>query len=249
MQAVVALPGDGGRGGVEGAARRALARVVGLELVDVGGERARRLDARLQALEQTRLDGQAIELAREVAGVERVEEQAVDLVDDGLAEAAEARDDERDPAGQALGGHQRRAVPPHGGHDGDVDAGQQLGQRRRAEGAAQLDHAAAVGGAQARGEALVDLAVHEHAQVLLGALGGLDQQLRALVRVGGAEEGDGQALAGAAGPPVAPELLPRLVRGRHGLADDVDHVAPGSPARRGWRAWRRTPRGRPRRRA
>jgi hypothetical protein len=40
-----------------------------------------------------------------------------------------------------------------------------------------------------------------------------------------AEEGDGEALAGAAGPPVAPEPLPRLVRGRHGLADDVDHLA------------------------
>ena len=50
VQAVVALPGDGGRGGVEGAARRALAGVVGLELVDVGGERARRLDPGLQAL-------------------------------------------------------------------------------------------------------------------------------------------------------------------------------------------------------
>ena len=159
MQAVVALPGDGGRGGVEGGARGPLASVVGLELVDVGGERARRLDPGLQALQQARLGGQAIELAREVARVERVEEQAVDLVDDGLAEAAEAGDDEGTrPArhSAAISGAQSHHI---GGHDGDVDAGQQLGQRRGAEGAAQLDHAAPVGGAQARGEALVDLAV------------------------------------------------------------------------------------------
>ena len=204
VQAVVALPGDGGRGGVEGAARRALASVVGLELVDVGGERARRLDPGLQALQQARLGGQAIELAREVARVERVEEQAVDLVDDGLAEAAEA--------GTTRGRGRPGTRRPSAGRSpttwracGDVDAGQQLRQRRGAERAAQLDHAAPVGGAQARGEALVDLAVHEHAQVLLGALGRLHQQLRALVRVGGAEEGDGQALAGAAGQPIAPE--------------------------------------------
>ena len=49
----------------------------------------------LQALEQARLAGEAIELAREVAGVEAVEEQAVDLVAHGLAQAAQARGDER----------------------------------------------------------------------------------------------------------------------------------------------------------
>ena len=155
-----------GRGGRRGRARRALAGVVGLELVDVLGEGARRLDAGLQALEQARLAGEAIELAREVAGVEAVEEQAVDLVAHGLAEAAEARGDQRHAPGQALGRHQRRAVPPHRGHDGDVDAGEQLGQLGGAEGAAQLDHAAARRAARSwRGEALVDLAVDEHAQL------------------------------------------------------------------------------------
>ena len=78
VQSVVALPGDGGRGGRQRRARGALAGVVGLELVDVRGERARRLDPGLKALEQAGLAGQAIELAREVAGVEAVEEQAVD---------------------------------------------------------------------------------------------------------------------------------------------------------------------------
>jgi hypothetical protein len=128
VQAVVALPRDGrGRGG-ERRARRAPAGVVGLELVDVLGERARSLDAGLQALEQARLAGEAIELAREVARVEAVEEQAVDLVAHGLAQAAQARGDERHAPGQALGRHQRRAVPPQRGHHGDVDAGEQLGQ-------------------------------------------------------------------------------------------------------------------------
>ncbi len=224
MQPVVALPGDGRGGGRERRARRALAGVVGLELVDVLGERARRLDAGLQALEQARLAGEAIELAGEVAGVETVEEQAVDLVAHGLAQAAEARGDERHAAGQALGRHQRRAVPPQGGHHGDVDTGEQLGQLGGAEGAAQLDHAARVGGAQLAGEALVDLAVDEDAQLAAGALGGLDQQLGALVRVGGAEEGDGQALAAATGTPVAAQALPDLVGGGDGLLDDVDHL-------------------------
>jgi hypothetical protein len=225
VQPVVALPGDGRRGDVELGARGARAGVVGLELVDVLGEPARRLDVRLQALEQAGLPGQPIELAGEVVGVERVEEQAVDLVDDRLTQAAEAGNDERDAAGEALGGHQWRAVPPHRGHDGDVDAGQQLGKRGGAERAAQLDHAAPVCGEQARGEALGDLAVDEHAQVVLGALGGLDEELRALVRVRGAEEGDGQRLADAARLAVAAECVPGVVRGGDGLADDVDHLA------------------------
>ena len=224
VQSVVALPGDGGCGGRQRRARGALPAVVGLELVDVLGERARRLDPVLKALEQAGLAGQAIELAREVAGVQAVEEQAVDAVAHGLAQAAEARGDERHAPGQALGRHQRRAVPPQRGHDRDVDAGQQLGQLGGPEGAAQLDHAARVGGAQLAGEALVDLAVDEHAQLVTGALGGLDQQLRALVRVGGAEEGDGQALPAATGAPVAAQALPDLVGGRDGLLDDVDHL-------------------------
>src|SRR3954453_18963223 len=88
--AIAASGGPGQRG-----ARRAGAGVVGLELVDVLGERARGLDAVLQALEQARLAGEAIELAREVAGVEAVEERALDLVAHCLAQAAEARGDER----------------------------------------------------------------------------------------------------------------------------------------------------------
>ena len=167
----------------------------------------------------------------------------------GLAQAAEARGDERHAPGQALGRHQRRAVPPQRGHDGDVDAGQQLGQLGGAEGAAQLDHAARVGGAQLAGEALVDLAVDEDAQLVAGALGGLDQQLRALVRVGRAEEGDGQALAAATGAPVAAQALPDLVGGGDGLLDDVDHVGRVVLAGEGASASRRRRRGTPRRRA
>ena len=249
MQAVVPLPGDGRDGGRERGARRAPAGVVGLELVDVLGERARRLDAGLQALEQARLAGEAIELVREVAGVQAIEEQAVDLVAHGLAQAAQARGDERHAPGQALGRHQRRAVPPQRGHDGDVDAGQQLGQLGGAEGAAQLDHAAPVGGAQLAREALVDLAVDEDPQLLPGALGRLDQQLRALVRVRRAEEGDGQALAVATGAPVAPQALPDLVGGGDGLLDDVDHVGRVVLADEGAAASRRRPRGTPRPRA
>ena len=84
---------------------------------------------------------------------------------------------------------------------------------------------------------------------LAGALGGLDQQLRALVRVGGAEEGDGQALAAATGAPVAPEALPDLVGGGDGLLDDVDHVGRVVLAGEGRSASRRRRRGTPRRRA
>src|SRR6185437_8684009 len=224
VQAMVALPREGGGRGRERSAGRAPARVVSLELVDVLGERARSLDAGLQALEQARLAREAVELAREVARVETVEEQAVDLVAHGLAQAAQARGDERHAPGQALGRHQRRAVPPQRGHYGDVDAGEQLGQLGGAEGAAQLDYAARVGGAQLAREALVDLAVDEDAQLLVGVLGGLDEQLRALVRVGRPEEGDGQALAAATGAPGAAQALPDLVGGRDGLLDDVDHV-------------------------
>ena len=89
-QAVVALPAHGGRlgGRVAVHARRAGAPVVGLELVDVGGEGAGLGDAGLELLEQPRLGGQAIERAREVVDVEAVEGETVDPVADGLGQAA-----------------------------------------------------------------------------------------------------------------------------------------------------------------
>ena len=225
-QAVVALPAHrdvlGGRVAVH--AGRAGAPVVGLELVDVGGEGAGLGDAGLELLEQARLGGEAVERAREVVDVEAVEDEAVDPVADGLRQAAEARDEHRDPRGQALGGGQRRAVPPHRRQRDRVDAAQQPADLGGREGAAQLDDAAAIERPELLGEAVGHLAEDLDVQPRLGPLRRLDQQLWPLVRIGRAQEGDGEVLGDAAGPAVAADLLPDLGVVGHGLADGVDQV-------------------------
>ena len=76
----------------------------------------------------------------------------------------------------------------------------------RREGAAQLDVAAAIERLELLGEAVGHLAEDLDVQPRLGPLRRLDEQLRALVRVGRAQEGDGEVLrrrarAGGRGPP------------------------------------------------
>ena len=93
---------------------------------------------------------------------------------------------------------------------------------------AQLAHAARVQRAQRRRERVGHLAVDQHAQRRLHALRRLHEQLRALVRVGGAEERDRQRAVRAGGAArtgaVASELLPDLRVVRHPLAHDVDQL-------------------------
>ena len=86
---------------------------------------------------------------------------------------------------------------------------------------------------QRTGDGCGDIADHLDPDVRLGALGRLDQQLRALVRVGGAEERDGQAFTVPSRLSAAADLLPDLGLVRHRLADDVDRlrVVPGREER------------------
>ena len=81
---VLALPAHGRRTarGRDGAG--ALPGVISLELINVGRESPGRLDRMLQALEEPRLLGEAIEGEGEAARVEGVEGQAIDPVADGL---------------------------------------------------------------------------------------------------------------------------------------------------------------------
>ncbi len=132
----------------------------------------------------------------------------------------------RHPPGQTFRGHERRAVPPHRRHDGGVDLGEQGGEVVGPERAADLDDPARVHPLQAFGELRRDLAVDRHADVGGRALRGLDEQLRALVRVGRAEEPEVQRAAGDGAPthPLAPQLVPHGLGGGHRLADDVDHL-------------------------
>jgi hypothetical protein len=78
----------------------------------VGGEVGWWLDPGLQALEQPRLRGQAVELMRQVVDVEAGEGKAIDAVAYGLGKAAETRHDERQACRVALLGGEIRAVQP-----------------------------------------------------------------------------------------------------------------------------------------
>ena len=79
-------------GAVRGAGPRgARAAVVLLQLVDVLGERPRRLDRLLHRLEQPRFARQAVDLARQVGRTQAVEQQAVHAVAHGLHQAAHPR--------------------------------------------------------------------------------------------------------------------------------------------------------------
>ena len=100
--------------------------------------------------------------AASAGGVAAVDQQAVDPVAHRLGDPAHPRGQHRHAAGQALGHHQRRAVPPQRGDHGDVDAGQQLRQPVVREGAADLDVAAPVERAQVLGERPGHLAVDPH---------------------------------------------------------------------------------------
>ena len=198
--------------------------VVGLELVDVFGERAWRPDVGLQLLEQAGLGVKAVEHAREVGGVQRVEDQTVDAISDRLREPAELRDDERSPGRKALSGGQRSAVPPHGRQHSDVDITQQLTDLGWVEPAAERDRATAIQGAEALLELRRHLTDDPHVQRRGGQLRRLDQQLWPLVRVGRAEERDGQPLAGASGEAVTPDAFPDCGLVRHRLAHNVHKV-------------------------
>ena len=108
-------------------------------------------------------------------------------------------------AAQALGGRERCAVPPHRGQRDRVDAGQ---QRRRSRSARTDPHSSTTprrsSARSVRGEALGDLSEDLDPELGCAPLRGLDEQLRALVRIRRAEEGDGQLVAGAAGRALAP---------------------------------------------
>ncbi len=181
-------------------ASRALAGVVGLELVDVVGERARRLrspPAAARAGPARARGGRAGGRGRSASSA--VEREPVDAVADRLGQAAEPRHDQRHARGEALGGGQRRAVPPHRRQRDRVDACEQPRDLARRERARELDHAAPVERAQLLGEARRGpRRGSARATRRLRALRGLDEQLRALVRVGRAEERDRQLLADAA---------------------------------------------------
>jgi hypothetical protein len=64
----------------------------------------------------------------------------------------------------------------------------------------------------------------EHAHPGAGALRGVHEQLRAIMRICRAEEADGQRLPHAPGRPVAAHLFPDVVLHRHRLTDDVDEI-------------------------
>ena len=244
-RAVVALPAHGRRR--RSASRLArdgpLARVVGLELVDVGGEGPRRRDRRLEPLEQPGLGGEPVELTREVVGVEAVEDEPVDLVADRLGQPAESRHDQRHARGEALGGRERRAVPPQRRQRGDVDA---RAAARPISLGANAPHSSTT---PRRSSALScaancarDLAVDAaRAGARCVRCAASHEQLRALVRVGRAEEADGQLLADAARArgrgPTCSQISCSM---RHRLADDVDQVGRVALGERACRAPRRT---------
>ena len=198
---------------VRGAARRALAAVVGLELVDVGRERARRLDARLQALEQARLARPG-----DRAGARgRRRRSASKTRPSTPSRIASARPPRR--GGDAAARGRPGTRPPPAARSPTTCEGMTATSTPASSSGSSAGEKAphssttprGSSGAQARGEALAGPRRGSSTRTsALGALRRLDQQLRALVRVGRAEEGDGQALAGAARPPVAPELLPRI---------------------------------------
>ena len=191
--------------------------VVGLELVDVGGER--RVARLMLACSCSSRPGSASRRsstrARSAASSAlKIRPSMPSLIASGSPPSS--RDDERSPGREALGGGQRRAVPPHGRQHGDVDIAQQLADLGWVEPAAQRDHATAIQGAEALLELRRHLTDDPHVQRRGGQLRRLDQQLWPLVRVRRAEERDRQPLAGASGEAVTADAFPdcRLVRHR-----------------------------------
>ena len=147
----------------------------------------------LQALEQTRLAGESVELPGEVLRVEPVERQAVDTVAHGLGETAQPRDQRAEAARR--GTRRPRAVrspTTSTGAQRRRRLRQQAGDLARGERSRKLDDAAPVQRAQFLREPLRHLAVDPDADSVARQLCGFDQQLWSLVRVGRAEEGDGE---------------------------------------------------------
>ena len=175
----------------------------------------------LQALEQARLAGEAVELAREVGGVAAVEEQAVDLVAHGLAQAAQARGD---AAGTRPARHSAAISGAQSHHIEGMTATSTPASSSGSSAGPKAPHSSTtprrVGGAQLARRSVSSTSPWMRTRSsAAGALGGLDQQLRALVRVGRAEEGDGQRAR------------------RRGRARGRGRGAPRPRRRRAWPGW------------
>ena len=140
----------------------------------MGGERARRARCRSAALEQAGLAGQPIELRSEVLDVERPAKSRPSISSrDEVGDAAHAGAEQRHPAGEALSDDERRAIPPQGGHRGDVGAGEQPGSSAGRTRRASSTTPRRVERAQLRGEARAAPRRGCGRGSALGALGGV----------------------------------------------------------------------------
>ena len=154
----VAAPAHGQRRrrlGVSGGTRR----VAGLEVVDVVGERARRLDRRRHRVEQERAVDQTLHGRGQPGLAPALHQQAVDAVAHALRQAAHAARDHRETRGARLSDGQRCALPDGRRHDGDVDSPQHARQVGVCVAAGQLDAAGRVDVREPRAVGVADLAV------------------------------------------------------------------------------------------
>ena len=185
-QAVVALPAHRDVLGRRAArnAGRARAAVVGLELVDVGGEGAGL--ARSPACSRSSSPGSSarrssVRARSSTSRPSKVRPSTPSLIASGRPPRRGTSSGTR--ARQALGGGQRRAVPPHRRQRGRVDAAQQPADLARRE--ARRTARRRRGGPGPRAARRTRSGTSPRILMLsrgLGALRRLDQQLRALVR-------------------------------------------------------------------